>query len=549
MKKLKYVIFGFFLFTWMVLNSASSVFAVTGDVEKSFRSPGACPTGLTFDGKYLWNCDRKTDMLYKINPKDGKVVDSLPSPGYRPLGLTWDGEFLWNVDASEEEYFIYQVDPKTGIAVKTLWAPCDRPEGLTWDGEYLWITDDRENKIHQISTDDGTTIKTIPSPSGHPCGLTYDGKYLWVSDRISDMIYMITPDRGDVILFFDAPGAYARGLAWDGKNLWNVDYQTDEIYKIKIHDKETFSRTDEKEEVLEYTNQFRNYGPGVVKDLDIYLAVPQNLPNQELLSELEYFPQPTDFLTDKWGQKVAHYKFQNLESTQFVSVGMKVKTKLYKVRYFIFPEKVGELKDIPKSITEKFLADDTKYSISDPFIQWSVKQAVGGETNPYWIARKIFNYVIDHMEYELAGGWNIAPTVLKRGTGSCSEYSFVYIAMCRSAGLPARYVGSVVIRGDDASADEVFHRWVEIYLPDYGWIPVDPSGGDRATPAGQAGAIGNLSNRFLITTMGGGGSEYLEWSYNSNETWTSLGKCKVYAEHIGEWSPLKSTEGSTDEAD
>jgi len=545
MMKLKVLIFGLFVFGWIMLNLASSVFAVTGDVETSFASPGSCPTGLTFDGKYLWNCDRKTDVIYKIDPKDGKVVDSLPTPGYRPLGLAWDSKYLWCVDAWEENYFIYKIDPKTGVTLKTVWAPTDRPEGLTWDGKYLWIADDRANEIHQISTEDGTTINTIPSPSRYPCGLAYDGMYLWVTDRIKDMIYMVTPDRGDVILFFDAPGAYARGLAWDGKNLWNVDYQTDEIYQIKIHDKETFSRTEEKEQLLEYTHQVRNYGPGVVKDLDIYLAVPENMPNQELLTEPEFFPQPTDFLTDKWGQKVAHYSFKDVQSTQFVTVGMKAQAKLYKTRYFIFPDKVGELKDIPKDVADKFLADDTKYSLNAPFIQKSVAQAVGDETNPYWIARKIFNYVIDHMEYELAGGWNIAPTVLMRGTGSCSEYSFVYIAMCRAAGLPARYVGSVVIRGDDASADEVFHRWVEVYLPNYGWIPVDPSGGDYAEPGQQAGAIGNLLNRYLITTTGGGGSEYLEWSYNSNERWTSLGKCKVYAEHIGEWSPLKST----DEAD
>ena len=539
MLKPKAVVFVLFMLGWMTMSAASSAFAVTGDIETSFASPGSCPTGLTFDGKYLWNCDRKTDMIYKIDPKNGSVIDSLTSPGYRPRGLTWDGKYLWNVDASEEEYFIYQIDPKSGLVVKTLWAPCDRPEGLAWDGEYLWIADDGDNKIHQISTEDGTTINTIPSPSKYPCGLAYDGKYLWVTDRIKDMIYMISPDKGEVILFFDAPDAYARGLAWDGKNLWNVDYQTDEIYKIKIHDEETFSRSEEKEELLEFTHQFRNYGPGVVKDLDIYLAVPENLPNQELLSEIEYSPEPAGFLTDKWGQKVAHYRFENLEATQFVTVGMKVRAKLFNVRYYIFPEKTGELKDIPKDITERFLADDTKYSVNDPFIQQSTKQAVGDETNPYWIARKIFNHVIDHIEYERVGWWNIAPTVLKRGTGSCSEYTFVYIAMCRAAGLPARYVGCLAIRGDDASVDEVFHRWVEVYLPNYGWIPIDPEGGDYPEPWRQANAIGNLRNRYLITTTGGGGSEYLEWGYNSNEKWTSLGKCKVYAEHIGEWSPLK----------
>ncbi|MGB8658518.1 MAG: transglutaminase domain-containing protein [Candidatus Zixiibacteriota bacterium] len=537
MKKLAYLIISLLALGWVMIVSASSVFAVTGDTEKYFPSPASCPTGLTFDGKYLWNCDRKTDMLYKIDPDDGKVVDSLPSPGFQPVGLTWDGKFLWNVDA--EENLIFQIDPKTGVALKTLSAPSQKSEGLAWDGKYLWLADVGNQQIQQISTDDGTTITSIPAPSSNPGGLAYDGKYLWVSDRISNTIYMVTPERGDVILFFDSPGPYARGLAWDGKSLWNVDYQTDKIYKIKIDDKETFSRTDEKKELLEYTNQVRNYGPGVIKDLDVYLAVPESLSNQEIVGQIEYFPQPTDFLTDQWGQKVAHYKFQNLEATKFVSVGMKVKTKLHKVRYFIFPEKVGALKDIPKTISEKYLADDTKYSLSDPFIQKSAKEAVGNETNPYWIARKIFNYVIAHMEYELSGGWNIAPTVLKRGTGSCSEYSFVYIALCRASGLPARYVGSVAIRGDDASDDDVFHRWVEVYLPNYGWVPIDPSGGDSPSPAAQAGAIGNLNNRYLITTISGGGSEYLEWQYNSDERWTSLGKCKVYTEHIGEWRPLK----------
>ncbi|HWR83817.1 MAG TPA: transglutaminase-like domain-containing protein, partial [Candidatus Deferrimicrobium sp.] len=149
--------------------------------------------------------------------------------------------------------------------------------------------------------------------------------------------------------------------------------------------------------------------------------------------------------------------------------------------------------------------------------------------------------VIDHLEYERVGGWNTAPTVLERGNGSCSEYSFVFIAMCRAAGLPARYVGAVSIRGDDASWDDVFHRWCEIYLPGYGWVPVDPSGGDSPWPADQADAFGYLNNRYLITTVSGGGSEYLDWGYNANERWTSTGRCKITVENIGEWSPVESS--------
>ncbi len=133
-------------------------------------------------------------------------------------------------------------------------------------------------------------------------------------------------------------------------------------------------------------------------------------------------------------------------------------------------------------------------------------------------------------------------TKIKRGTGSCSEYTFAFIALCRAAGLPARYQGSVVVRGDDASIDDAFHRWAEIYLPNYGWIPVDASRGDAKSPADQARGIGELANRFLITTRGGGGSEYLAWTYNSFAQYQATGYCKIEEENPGFWEPLKGEE-------
>ncbi len=520
--------------------AAQPVSAAPGDTVMTFTAPYTCPQGLAFDGEYLWNIDRKSDMIYKLDSKSGAVVDSITAPGYIPRGLTWDGSRLWTVDVGEE--LIYAINPETEIVERTIYCPVSKPYGLAWDGKYLWIADDGGDELHQISPEDGTTIASIPAPSSHPGGMAFDGKYLWVADRYQDMIYMVTPDRGDVVVCFKAPGPHSCGLAYDGTNVWNVDYETDLIYKLVVDDGTLFSRLEEKHQEVEFIHQARNYGPGMVKTLDVYLAVPVNMNNQELIGDIVYDPQPTDFLTDKWGQKVAHFRFTDLEPLEFTDVSMKTETKLYQTRYYVFPDKVGSLGDIPKDILDKYLVDDTKFSYSDPVIQKGVKAAVGDETNPYWIGRKIYDYCIENIEYELAGGWNIAPTVLGRGNGSCSEYSFVYIAMCRAAGLPARYVGSVVIRGDNASWDDVFHRWVEIYLPGYGWIPVDPSGGDSKWPSHRANYFGYLNNRFLITTSGGGGSEYLEWGYNANERWTSVGKTKVVVESFGEWSPVVSLE-------
>jgi len=514
--------------------------AATGDVEKQFATPGSCPTGLTYDGKYIWMADRKSDSLYQINPKNGEVIKVIEAPGYQIGGLAMQGKYLWVLDI--EDQAILKLNPKTEVVEKTIYAPCNRPQGLTWDGEYLWIADYKQDKLFQISTEDGTTIDEHSSPSRSPYGLAFDSKYLWVSDRTDDKIYMVNPENGNVILTFDSPSKFPRGLTYDGKFLWNVDYQTDSLYQIVLYDEEPYTRTDGKKQRLEFTHQVRNYGPGELTSLDIYIALPVDLPFQQLLSAPVFDPRPTDFLTDRWGQEVAHFHYDNIPAGEFVTASMTAEAELFKTRFFIFPDKVGDIKDIPEKISKLYLSEGTKYWVEDSFIQETAKKIVGDETNCYKIARKLFNHVIENMEYELAGGWNVAPTVLKRGTGSCSEYSFVYIALCRAAGLPARYAGSVVIRGDDASTDDVFHRWVEVFLPNYGWIPIDPSGGDSKTPAGQASAIGYLNNRFLITTIGGGGSEYMEWTYNSNEKWTSKGPCKIHTEHIGEWSPLGESE-------
>ncbi|MBU1706605.1 transglutaminase, partial [bacterium] len=62
---------------------------------------------------------------------------------------------------------------------------------------------------------------------------------------------------------------------------------------------------------------------------------------------------------------------------------------------------------------------------------------------------------------------------------------------------------------------------------------------DDEAPADVADYFGHIANRYLITTEGGGASEYLGWNYNANETWTSKGPVKVHVETVGEWSPSR----------
>lgn len=525
------------LLTTAILTLTGEGRAAPGDVINVFPTPSSCPTGLTWDGRYLWLADLKSDSLYAIDPQNGKVMRRIEAPSFRPLGLAYDGNYLWCVDGEEDR--LYRIQPQEGLVVRTFESPVSKPTGLAWDGEHLWLASRAAKQIHKISSEDGTTIISFPAPSVYPEGIAFDGKYLWIADRIKNRIYMVSPENGDVINILDAPAPYANGCAFDGKNLWNVDFQTDSLYCITLSGKELYRQKDPKRERIEFTHEVRNYGPGTMKTWDVYLAIPNNYPNQTLLGKPTFSPQPRDIVTDQWGQKVAHYHFENGAAVTITRVAMTVEVELRDTRFFIIPERCGTLDDIPEDIKRTYLVNDEKFDLKNPLIQKIIQEEVGNEHNTYWLMRKIFNAVIKRVDYELSGGWNTAPAVLKRGTGSCSEYTFAFIALCRAAGLPARYTGSVAIRGDDASLDDVFHRWAEVYLPNYGWIPVDPSRGDDPLPEEQAEAIGHWANKYIITTIGGGNSRYMGWTYNSNETWTSSGKCKIYTEDIGEWNPLR----------
>ncbi len=506
-----------------------------GTVLHTLDAPGRFCTGATFDGRFLWVADYKADRLFKLEPKTGRVVGSVPSPGFWPMGLAWDGTHLYNADRKSKK--IFQVDPADGTILHAVNAPSSNPEGLAWDGRSLWVTDYKDRKIMKIDLTDGTAVKTITAPAKSPNGLTFDGAYLWCSDRMTDEIYMIEPDSGRVLIVLDAPASYPRGLAWDGHSLWNLDHQTDRLYALVRRDDEDFRLKNTRRAEVALTHQVKTHGPGNLKSFNAFLAVPEDMPQQKITA-VSFSPSNNAIAKDRWQQQIAAFRYENLPSPSTIESVMRVRTEISEIRYFIFPDRCGTFDDIPPDIRDTWTANGAKYLIYDPFIKKLATQLVGDCTNPYYIALNIFDYVREHLEYKLEGGWNAAPVVLKRGTGSCSEYSFCFIALCRAAGVPARYAGAIVVRGDDASMDDVFHRWPEIYLPNYGWIPIDPQGGDKPSPRERALNIGNLSNRFLITTRGGGDSEYLGWYYNCHETYTSDPQVEVNIEAFAEWEPL-----------
>lgn len=61
--------------------------------------------------------------------------------------------------------------------------------------------------------------------------------------------------------------------------------------------------------------------------------------------------------------------------------------------------------------------------------------------------------------------------------GVCQDFSHVMLALVRNMlRMPARYVsGYLFHRADDTSVEDASHAWIEVYLPELGWVGFDPT--------------------------------------------------------------------------
>lgn len=67
-----------------------------------------------------------------------------------------------------------------------------------------------------------------------------------------------------------------------------------------------------------------------------------------------------------------------------------------------------------------------------------------------------------------------AQGALLAGQGCCADIVHTFIACCRSAGLPARFVSGYLV--DNGSPDAAPHVWADVWLPELageGWVSVD----------------------------------------------------------------------------
>ncbi len=107
-----------------------------------------------------------------------------------------------------------------------------------------------------------------------------------------------------------------------------------------------------------------------------------------------------------------------------------------------------------------------------------VEKELSKDDTPYHVALRFCRYVYDNFEY-IKGVTTVETTldeIWKIKAGVCQDFAHILMEMLRLVHIPARYVSGYIctnkngLRGEGAT-----HAWAEAYIPDYGWLGIDPT--------------------------------------------------------------------------
>lgn len=119
-----------------------------------------------------------------------------------------------------------------------------------------------------------------------------------------------------------------------------------------------------------------------------------------------------------------------------------------------------------------FLGEQPPEIVFSDEIKMLSREIVGGETNSYLKARRIFAWVYQHVPWASAREYStmecLPDYALACRHGDCGIKTMTFMTLCRFNGIPARWESGWT---NDPIKD--MHDWCEIYLAPYGWVPAD----------------------------------------------------------------------------
>lgn len=208
--------------------------------------------------------------------------------------------------------------------------------------------------------------------------------------------------------------------------------------------------------------------------VDIYIPLPDSSPGQRIIAQALDANLPGEIgIEERYGNR--YYRIQRP-----ANINAPVEATL---RWTVARSTVtaGSTDASSEAELAEYLAPNALVPVGHEILRPILAEihAMRADESPAATARAIYDWVVDNVEYKkLGSGWGNGDTfwACNERYGNCTDFHSLFIALARSEGIPARFEMGFPVPLDREAGDIAgYHCWVQFYLPDRGWVPIDAS--------------------------------------------------------------------------
>jgi len=258
-----------------------------------------------------------------------------------------------------------------------------------------------------------------------------------------------------------------------------------------ITPKPTFTATPIPWESYVFTEKIRIGGVG-----KLWMPIPREwdgigMSNVEII---DISPPPDEIYDDEQGNRIAFWSIYNRNDLNII---ITFSAQLAPISYHIDPNNLQEY-DTSSFEYQRYTQPSEWVQSDDEEIVQLARDIVGSVENPYYQAQMIHSWVAQNIR---PGDVADAKESLQRGEAGCGGHSWLFVALLRSLGVPARGIGGITPTGNKFQSGEYgwrtegfgIHVWSEFFLQEVGWIQVD---------AGDTNMFGELNQQHIVLFRG-----------------------------------------------
>jgi len=193
---------------------------------------------------------------------------------------------------------------------------------------------------------------------------------------------------------------------------------------------------------------------------------------------IEPAAQPRDYV-DFYGNTVHFFDIAAEHSRLMVEAVSEVETTPNASRPPIPVVLLSELEASPElELHAEFLTDSHYVPLDVELWRESQDALSGGRSDVWSDVQQMCRHIFRNFAYKprTTGVGTDATAALRLRSGVCQDFAHIALGLCRSSGIPARYVSGYFVNSVRRTGeDEASHAWIEAFVPGYGWAGFDPT--------------------------------------------------------------------------